>query len=176
LRNQDSVAARALEFTILTAARRQEVLLATQEEVDIPAKLWTVPPERMKGRRKHFVPLSNRALELVREVAGEKYLFPSDNNEAGLSIDAMLKLLVRMDYGHVTVHGFRSSFKTWAVEQTSFENHVSESALAHQSGDAVERAYRRSDFLEKRRKLMDMWADYCAGKKAKGGNVTQLYA
>jgi integrase len=177
LREQKGTAARALEFTILTAARTEEIISAEPREVNAAEKLWTAPAEHMKRNREHLVPLCDRALELIREVAGEKFLFPNpDNTQAGLSNGAMLKLLERMGYDHVTVHGFRSTFKDWAVEKTAFEGYVSEAALAHAIGDKTEAAYNRSTYLAKRRRLMDAWAAYCEGVEAKGDNVTQLYA
>ena len=162
LRQQAGNAARALEFTILTAARTEEVISAEPRE--ITDKLWTAPAEHMKRDREHLVPLCERAQELVREVAGEKFLFPNpDNREVGLSNGAMLALLDRMGYGHVTVHGFRSTFKDWALDKTTFEGYVSEAALAHAIGDKTEAAYNRSTYLAKRRRLMEAWAAYCAG-------------
>jgi integrase len=168
LRQQNGTAARALEFAILTAARTEEVILA--EPGEISDRLWTVPAAHMKLKREHLVPLCDRALKLVREVAGEKFLFPSpDNRELGNG--AMLKLLERMGYDHVTVHGFRSTFKDWAVDKTTFENYVSEAALAHAIGDKTEAAYNRTTYLNKRRKLMEDWAAFCTGS-----NVIQLRA
>jgi integrase len=165
LRQQGSTAARALEFTILTTARTEEIISAEPKEINKKEKLWTAPAEHMKREREHLVPLCDRGVEIVQEVAGEKFLFPNpDNKDAGLSNGAMLSLLERMGYGHVTVHGFRTTFKTWAVDKTTFDYYVSEAALAHAIGDKTEAAYNRSTYLAKRRRLMDAWAAYCAQK------------
>jgi len=175
LRQQNGTAARALEFLILTAARTNEVISAESGEINAAEKLWTCPADHMKRGREHLVPLCDRALELVREVGGERFLFPNPDGEA-LSNGAMLQLLDRMGYGHVTAHGFRSSLKQWCAEQTSFESYVSEAALAHAIGDKTEAAYNRSTYLEKRRRLMDAWERFCVGEDAKGDNVRQLRA
>ena len=162
LRQVEGLAARALEFTILTAARTEEVILAQPEEIARPDKLWTAPPEHMKLKREHLVPLCDWAMDLLGS-ASESYLFPSPSHpDKHLSNMAMLMVLDRMGYGHVTVHGFRSTFKDWARDRTGFENFVSEAALAHASGDKIEAAYARSAVLDKRRKLMEAWAKYCA--------------
>jgi integrase len=162
LRQVEGPAARALEFTILTAARTEEVILARPEEIAGRDKLWTAPPEHMKLKREHLVPLCDRAMQLLGG-ASESYLFPSPSHpDKHLSNMAMLMVLDRMGYGHVTVHGFRSTFKDWARDRTRFENYVSEAALAHASGDKIEAAYARSAVLDKRRKLMEAWAKFCA--------------
>jgi integrase len=162
LRQQNGSAARCLEFAILTAARTGEALTARPSE--IAAGVWTVPSERMKGGHTHRVPLSKRALELAGK-GSNSYLFPSRyHSDKALSNMAMLKLLEHMGHNDVTVHGFRSTFKDWARDRTRFDNYVVEAALAHISGDKVERAYARSDVLEKRRQLMDAWAKFCASK------------
>jgi integrase len=162
LRQREGSVARALEFTILTAARTREIILARPNEVKKREKIWTAPAEHMKLPREHKVPLCDRALELI-DGASESFLFPSQSHpDKHLINNAMLKLLARMGYGHVTVHGFRSTFKDWCRDCTRFENYVSEAALAHTSGDKVEAAYARSDVLDKRRNLMEAWADYCA--------------
>ena len=162
LRQEDGIAARALEFTILTAARTEEVLLARPTEINKRERLWIAPAEHMKLKREHVVPLCDRAMQLLDD-ASESYLFPSPSHqEKHLSNMAMLMVLDRMGYGHVTVHGFRSTFKDWTRDRTRFENYVSEAALAHASGDKIEAAYARSDVLDKRSKLMDAWAEYCA--------------
>ncbi len=163
LRKQSGSPARALEFLILTAARTGEVLSARPSEINPQEKTWTVPAERMKGGLEHVVPLATRALELT-ERGSEQYVFPGHHPEKPLSNMAMLMLLERLGYGHVTVHGFRSTFKDWARDRTNFENYVSEAALAHAVGDKVERAYARSAVLAKRGKLMKAWAGYCASK------------
>jgi integrase len=162
LRQEEGTAARALEFLVLTAARTEEVLLARPVEINERERLWTAPAEHMKLKREHLVPLSARAIQLLDD-ASESYLFPSSSHpDKHLSNMAMLMVLDRMGYGHVTVHGFRSTFKDWTRDRTRFENYVSEAALAHASGDKIEAAYARSAVLDKRRKLMDAWAAFCA--------------
>jgi integrase len=175
LRQEDGTAARALEFTILTAARTEEVLLARPSEINKRQSLWTAPAMHMKLKREHLVPLSDRAMQLLDD-ASDSYVFPSSAHpDKHLSNMAMLMVLDRMGYGHVTVHGFRSTFKDWTRDQTRFENYVSEAALAHASGDKIEAAYARSDVLEKRRKLMNAWAVYCSRRASDRGTVTKLH-
>ncbi len=175
LRHQEGTAARALEFAILTAARTEEVILARPGEINKRERLWTAPAEHMKLKREHLVPLCDRAMRLLDD-ASESYLFPSSSHpDKHLSNMAMLMVLDRMGYGHVTVHGFRSTFKDWMRDHTRFENYVSEAALAHATGDKIEAAYARSDVLDKRRKLMDAWAQFGAPKPvAPGENVLTL--
>jgi integrase len=163
LRRREGTSARALEFVILTAARTGEVLGARWGELD--DKLWTVPAERMKSEREHRVPLSKQAtavLKAVRpkEAAADDLVFPGPRG--GPLSDMALAMLHRRMGHDITTHGFRSAFKDWASERTSFANEVSEAALAHVVGDRVEAAYRRGDLFEKRRRLMDAWAQYCA--------------
>jgi integrase len=155
LRERDSLSARALEFTILTTARTSEVIGgATRDEIDLKAKTWTIPAERMKAGREHKVPLCERAVEILQSLdQRSKKLFPLSNM-------AMAELLKGMRPG-VTVHGFRSTFRDWAAETTNYPNHVVEQALAHAIGDKVEKAYRRGDLFTKRTKLMISWAQYC---------------
>lgn len=176
LRDQDGTAARALEFTILTAARTGEALGARSDEIDAAAKVWTVPESRMKASREHRVPLSPRALELAPGVGGRSLLFAGPSGDRPLSNMAMTMVLRRMGRGDVTVHGFRSSFRDWAAERTNFPSEVVEMALAHAVGDKVEAAYRRGDLLEKRRRLMEAWASYCltAPREADRNNVVAL--
>ena len=165
-------AACCLEFCILTAARTGEALTARPSEID--KGVWTVPGERMKGGQTHRVPLSKRAIELTAG-GSNSYLFPSRYHpDKPLSNMAMLMLLEHMDHDDVTVHGFRSTFKDWARDRTRFDNYVVEAALAHISGDKVERAYARSDVMEKRRELMNAWATFCASKPAASGEVVTL--
>jgi integrase len=168
LRQQEGPAARALEFTILCAARVGEVLNATAQEIDHASKVWVVPGERMKGGKEHRVPLGKRALEIARMVnAG--YLFPSRYSTGKPVSDALLRLTLRqLGYDGLTVHGFRATFKTWAMERTRFDNHTIESALAHIAGSKLEQAYMRGDVLEKRRQLMNAWAKFCETPPAKG--------
>ena len=160
LREQNGIAARALEFLVLTASRTNETLEATWDEIQWDPELWAIPAERMKGTRDHRVPLTPSALQLVSEMADIKlneFIFPGTKPGRPLSNMALLTLLKRMGYGHVTVHGFRSTFRDWAAECTSFSGDVAELALAHAVPNAVEAAYRRGDMLEKRRALMMEW-------------------
>jgi integrase len=163
LRTRDCIAALALEFTILTATRTNEVLGATPEEFDLDAGVWVVPASRMKAAKEHRVPLSARAVEIARaglSLRG-KFAFPGYRSARPLSNMAMLNLLERMKVPF-TVHGFRSSFRDWAAEQTSFPHEVCEMALAHTISNAAEAAYRRGDLFMKRRLLMDAWAEFIA--------------
>jgi len=164
LRAQRTTSARALEFTILTACRTTEVLEAKWAEVDIEAALWTVPAARMKAGREHRVPLSTAALDVLRAMAGadSTFVFPGQKVGGPMSSMAMLMLLRRMDRTDITTHGFRSTFRDWTEETTSTPHAVAEAALAHSIGNAVEAAYRRGDLLEKRKVLMQAWADYCS--------------
>jgi integrase len=164
LKTREAVAARALEFTILTAARTGEVLGARSEEIDFRAKVWVVPASRMKSGREHRVPLSGAAVSVLKEMQAchqEDLLFPGDRRGKSLSNMAMLMVLRRMDRADLTAHGFRSAFRDWAAECTNFPREVAEAALAHVIGDKVEAAYRRGDLFEKRRRLMDGWAAHC---------------
>lgn len=163
LRQQDGIAAKCLEFTILTAARTGETIGATWDEIDLGTKIWTIPAERMKASREHRVPLSSHALSILNEMAAVRlnnYVFPG--NKKGLSNMAMLAVLKRMDRADITVHGFRSSFRDWAAETTAYPGEVVEMALAHAIKNLTEAAYRRGDLLEKRSQLMVDWARYCA--------------
>jgi integrase len=164
LRTREGVAAKALEFTILTAARTSEVTGARPGELDQDVTTWTVPEGRIKGEKEHRVPLSAPASAIATEILklGGEFLFPGGKAKKPLSNNAMLALLERMGRDDITVHGFRSTFRDWAAEQTAFPNEVAEMALAHVVEDKVEGAYRRGDLFEKRRRLMDTWAQYCA--------------
>jgi integrase len=154
LRGRNSLSAQALEFTILTAARTGEVIGATRDEIDLKARLWTVPASRMKAQKEHRVPLCDRAVEILQELdQRRKQLFPLSNM-------AMAELLKGMRPG-VTVHGFRSTFMDWAHEVTGFPKVVVDKALAHTVSDKVEAAYRRGDLFTKRTKLMAAWAEFC---------------
>lgn len=172
LREMSGVAVRCLEFTILTAARTSEAIQAKPEEFDLHNATWTVPASRMKAKKEHRVPLSPRALAIVRELLELKgeYVFPGAKSERPMSNMAMLNLLDRMSVA-VTVHGFRSSFRDWAAERTGFPHEVCEMALAHTIPNAAEAAYRRGDLFEKRRKLMDAWADYINSPQQAGAMV-----
>ena len=155
----------ALEFAVLTAARSQEVRLAEWSEFDLDNGLWTVPAGHMKMRHEHIVPLSPEALAVLRSasavrLAGTDLVFPGTNGGA-MSDMTLLAVLRRMKES-VTVHGFRSSFRTWVAEQTNFPAEVAEAALSHQNPNEVERAYQRGGLLDKRRKLMEAWGAYCA--------------
>lgn len=166
LQARDGIAARALEFVILTASRTGEALGARWEEINVGQRMWTVVPERMKAGREHRVPLSARAVAIVQEMAEIRqsdFVFAGMKHGRPLSDMALLMLLRDMRPG-MTVHGFRSTFKDWAAECTDTPNFVSEAALAHVVADKVEAAYRRADLFEKRRKLMEAWAAFCGRK------------
>ena len=174
LREAEGLAASALEFTILTAARSGETYGAQWDEFDLDAKVWTVPAERMKAGRVHRIPLSDRALEILAPLKAARvsdYVFPGMRSGKPLSVMAMEMVLRRMNLD-VTVHGFRSTFRDWCGEETSFPREVAEAALAHVIGNKVEQAYRRGDALEKRRALMAAWASFCDPHK--GANVVLL--
>lgn len=173
LRVQEGTAARALEFTILTAGRTGEVINAKPGELDLNKAIWIVPAERMKAGREHRVPLSARAVEIAKAQLGGEWLFPGMDESHPLSNMAMLALLGRMKRKDLTVHGFRSSFRDWASEQTNYPREVCEMALAHTIGDKAEAAYRRGDLFEKRRRLMLEWAKYC-DRPAKSAKVTPI--
>jgi integrase len=163
LRAREGIAPRALEFVILTAARTGEVLGAKFHEFDLDERLWSVPAERMKGGKEHRVPLSPRAVAIVEEMAANKlsdFVFPGARRGRPMSAMTLLMLLRDLHPG-VTTHGFRSTFKDWASETTTFPDHLSEMALAHISADKVRAAYARSDLFHKRRELMEAWAVYC---------------
>jgi integrase len=165
LKAVETTAARALEFTILTAARSGETLGAVWPEIDLEGKVWTVPADRMKGGREHRVPLTDRALAILAEMKAKStndFVFPGARYNRPLAPASMDNVLGRMK-AYVTVHGFRSSFKVWATEATSFPNELSEAALAHVTGSQVERAYRRTDALERRRELMRAWEAHIGG-------------
>jgi integrase len=162
LHRQEGIAARALEFAILTAARTGEVLGARWSEIDLEGRLWTIPAGRMKAAREHRAPLSEPALAVLSGLdrTGD-LVFPGGKAGRPLSNMAMLMLLRRMGRGNLTTHGFRSSFADWCAEQTTFPSEVRAMALAHTVADRVEAAYRRGDLFEKRRQLAEAWAQYC---------------
>jgi integrase len=221
LRQKQTIAARALEFLILTAARSAEVLGMLWDEVDLRNRVWTVPGSRMKSGRKHRVPLSDRAVAILnglehldlKHLPGNpamlpKHVFPGGKPGRGLDPRALLAALARMQDGatqdgviqegaiqdgvtqdgvtqesvtqeSVTVHGFRSSFRTWAAERTNYPREICEVALAHTVGDETEQAYQRGDLLDKRRRLMEQWSAFCRSKprqghRGKSGNVLPL--
>jgi len=163
LKTMQGVAPRALEFTILTASRSGEALGATWGEIDMKEKVWTVPAERMMAGKEHRVPLSDRAVAILEEIQQgrtSEFVFPGFKRGRPLSDMSLTAVLRRMETA-VTTHGFRSSFRDWAGDHTSFPRDVVEAALAHAIENRTEAAYRRSDALEKRRKLMAAWADFC---------------
>jgi integrase len=175
LREREATAALALEVCILTAARSGEVLGCRWPEIDLDQKIWTVPAERMKAGREHRVPLSARAvaiLKMLAEARTGEYVFPGYRRGKPLSNMAMEMMLRRMEVTDATVHGFRSSFRDWAGNVSHFPREIIEGALAHVIGDKAEQAYRRSDALAKRRKVMDAWAAYCEPKQA--ANIVQF--
>ena len=171
LRERPATAARALEFAILTASRSGEALAARWDEIDLDGKVWTVPAERTKAAREHRVPLSDRAIAILTELekgrTGE-HVFPGQRSGRPLSGMAFEMLLRRIG-SPFTAHGFRSSFRDWAGNETHFPRELAEHALAHVIGDKAEQAYRRSDALARRRELMDAWALHCEGSA--GDNV-----
>jgi integrase len=162
LRALPGIAARALEFTILTAARTGEARFARWSEFDPTARVWTVPGERMKMGKDHRVPLCDRAVAILRELPRESdAVFPGRSAGGFTNQDTMADVLAKLRPA-LTVHGFRSTFRDWAAETTGYPNHVLEMALAHAIPNGVEAAYRRGDLFEKRRRLMTDWASYCA--------------
>jgi integrase len=180
LRKQEGVAARALEFAILTAARTGEVIGAGWNEIDLAAKLWAVPASRMKAGKEHRVPLSARAIAILEEMKqlsdactgseqtdkqAETYVFPGGKRGQSLSNMAFLMLLRRMKRNDLTAHGFRSTFRDWAAERTNFPSEVAEMALAHTVSSKVEQAYRRGDLFERRRRLMATWSAFAVAEK-----------
>ncbi len=170
LRQREAMAARALEFTILTAVRTGEAIKAEWPEIDFDAAVWTVPAERMKMGAVHKVPLAPQAIRLLRELEKTKRgpLIFADRQKKALSSMAMLMLLRRMGHNDITVHGFRSSFRDWSAEATGFDHATCEAALAHKVSNDVEAAYRRGDMLEKRRKLMAAWAGFLSSAQLPG--------
>ena len=167
LRGREALAALALEVCILTAARSGEILGMRWDEIDLDKKVWTVPAHRMKAGREHRVPLSQRATDiLVRLGEGRSgdFVFPGQRRDKPLSGKAMELMLRRMKIENATTHGFRSSFRDWAGNETGYPRELIETALAHVIGDKAEQAYRRSDALEKRRTLMEAWASHCSGQ------------
>lgn len=175
LSGNGSVSALALRFLILSATRTSEVLQAQWQEIDLEAAVWTVPAERMKARREHRVPLSDvtlSILEALPRIEGNPYLFPGARHGRPLSNMALLQLMRGMGYGvdgdrgDYVPHGFRSSFRDWSGEVSSFPRDVAEMALAHVIENKVEAAYRRGDLFAKRRKMMQEWADYVNKEQA----------
>ena len=158
-----NVAAQCLRFIIMTSCRLGEALKATWDEVDLEAAEWTIPAARMKGRREHRVPLSPAAIQLLNSLyreEGNPYLFISSRTPGTHVVESTLTIALRNAGCKATIHGFRSSFKTWSEERTNFPGIVVEMSLAHRVGSAVENAYRRGDIIVKRRKLMEAWGTY----------------
>jgi integrase len=174
LRRREGIAARALEFVILTAVRTGEAIGARWDE--IAGDVWTIPAERMKSGREHRVPLSDAALELLAALPREgDYLFGGARPNTHLSNMALLAVLRRLDRADLTTHGFRSTFRDWVAERTNYPRDIAEAALAHAISDKTEAAYRRGDALDKRRRLMAEWARYCA-EPIPTGDVVALHA
>ena len=172
------IGARALEVLIHTATRTGEIIGARWDEFDLEAKLWTIPPLRMKAKKEHRVPLSDRTIAILKALPHEAdFVFPGGRKGVPISNMAMSELLKRMGRSKITVHGFRSTFRDWAAEQTSYPNHVVEMALAHVIGDKVEAAYRRGDLFAKRVRLMNDWTRHCMTKPTgKANNVILIRA
>jgi integrase len=168
LRTQEGLAAMALELTILSACRTSEMIKAKGVEFDLGKKIWTIPADRMKAGIEHRVPLSERAMLILKKALFNRagYVFPGSKLGKPLSAAAMLAVLKRMGRDSITVHGFRSTFSDYVSEQTSFSHETREHALAHQISDKAEASYRRGDQFEKRRKLMEAWASYCEPRKS----------
>ncbi|MEW9838457.1 tyrosine-type recombinase/integrase [Mesorhizobium sp. ZMM04-4] len=163
LPDRQAVASRALEFLILTASRSAEVLGARWDEIDLNECLWTVPATRMKAGKVHRVPLSAKSMELLLPLGEGRisdFVFPGQKTNRPLSNMALAMLMRRMGMEKYTVHGFRSSFRDWAGDATQFPRELAEQALAHRVGDETERAYRRSDALDRRRQLMEAWSEF----------------
>jgi len=182
LRQQKGVAARALEFLILTWGRTGEVIGCRWAEIDTVERLWVLPPERMKANREHRVPLSRRAIAIIGEMQEirsrrpSEYVFPGNKVDEPLSNMSLLMTLRRMGHNHLTCHGFRATAKTWADESTNFPNEMVELALAHEVGDKTEAAYRRGSMFEKRRRMAEAWARYCDTPAQERGNLLAITA
>jgi len=171
LRRQEGIAARALEFLILTATRTGEIIGARWDEIDMKDKIWVVPRARMKAGREHRVPLSGAALSILKqmkEITEGDFVFPGGKKGRPLSNMAMLAALKRMDRNDLTAHGFRSTFRDWAAERTNFPREVVEMALAHTIESKVEAAYRRGDLFQKRRQLMEAWGSVLRAQTPRG--------
>ncbi len=174
LREREGMAARALEFLILTATRSGEVRLATWDEIDFENRIWTIPAERMKAGKEHRVPLSDDAIALLEALPrfeGSPYIFPAPRG--GPLSDMSISAVCRRMKVEAVPHGFRSSFRDWCAESTNYPRDVAEMALAHTVGNSVEAAYRRGELLDKRRHLMEAWARFCR-QEAMSDNVTPI--
>lgn len=186
LRQRDGVAARAVEFAILTASRSGEVRGACWSEIDLDAKVWTIPASRMKAKREHEVPLSDAAVALIKSmprIDGTDLIFPGTKRQAlsDMSLTAVIRRMngdppkwVDKDGSTITVHGFRSTFRMWAAESTNYPREVAEHALAHQLPDAVERAYQRGTQFTKRAAMMNEWAKFCGTVRGEAGEVVPI--
>ena len=184
IKNEISLSARALEFTILTAARTNEVIEAKYSEIDFENNIWVIPKERMeKTKREHRVHLTATAMKIIKDLEPYKvsdYIFYGKGKSGFMSNMSMLNLLKRMrlevikNYPHFTVHGFRSSFRDWGAETTSFPNEVLEMALSHTIDNQAEAAYRRGDLFDKRKVLMEAWESFCYSNVKEKSNVVNL--
>jgi integrase len=173
LRQEAGSGSKALEFTILTACRSGEVRFATWEEVNLKDKVWVIPGERMKAGKEHRIPLSGAAMAVLNQMdQSTSLIFPGRDGVKTLSDMSLSAVLRRMGRGDITVHGFRSTFRDWAAECTSYPREVAEMALAHTIGDKVEAAYRRGDLFAKRTRMMQEWANFC--NQIQGGEVVPL--
>jgi integrase len=174
LTKANGTGAKALTLTILCATRTSETLNATWNEFDLEKKIWIIPADRMKAEKEHRVPLSDKAITLLRGQEGldPLYVFPGSKKGKPLSNMSMTTVLRRMERGDITVHGFRSTFRDWIAEKTTYAQRVAETALAHQLKDGAEAAYQRGDLIEKRVALMQDWADFCF--KTKSTKVVSL--
>jgi integrase len=176
LRQNTAVGARVVEFIALTAARLSEAIDAEWSEIDLDSRLWTIPASRMKGGREHRVPLSSASIKVLRQMVAIRqsdYVFPGARKGRPVGENTPARLAKEAAGSDITVHGLRSTFRDWAAERTNFPREVAEMALAHAIPNAVEAAYRRGDLFEKRRRLMDSWAEFC-GKPSVSSKVVAL--
>ena len=176
LKTKDTLASKALAFTILTAARNGESRHAIRTDVDLSKPAWTIPEERMKAGREHTVPLSSQALAVLMQAevfANDERIFPGMAKGKFISETAMRKLLAEFRDG-LTVHGFRSTFRDWCAEETTYPRELAETALAHSNKDKVEAAYQRGDMFQKRMVLMQHWADYCYSETRKTARLLSV--
>lgn len=178
VRELDGIGARALEFAVLTATRTGEAVGALWQEIDLDGSMWVIPAARMKAGKEHRIPLSGRAVEILKALPredGNPHVFIGTRRGKPLSNMALLMTLRRMGRNDLTTHGFRSTFRDWAAEQTAYPNELVEMALAHTVSDKTEAAYRRGDMVEKRRRLMDDWAVFSSTvKNAMAENVSPI--
>ena len=175
LREQEGIAARAVEFVVLTCTRIGEALGATWGEIDFRERVWTVPSSRMKGGKPHKVPLADRAFAILEALGGpesdkDTLIFPGARYGKPLGSATLSNVLKRLGHAEITTHGFRSSFRDWAAECTNSPDAVCELALAHTVSDKVLAAYKRTDLIARRRSLAEAWARYCEG----ADNIVEL--